>query len=133
MVSSPTLSEPPTWKRGVLVLATGALISVGSIAHIFYTASEEPFFFMRLQTLLLLEGLGAILLVSLVIWARTAVATARHIKASKLRVSLAAVTTGWTLLCAYYLVGSMGGCLEDYQRFRDGEPGTLGSVEASGT
>jgi len=131
MVAPHTLSEPQTWKQGVLVLVTGAVISVGSVAHILYTASEEPFFFMRLQTLLVLEGLGAILLVSLVIWAKAAVAAARRIQPSKLRVSLVAVAVGWTFLCVYYLTGSMGGCLEDYQRFRGGEPGTLGSVKAS--
>jgi len=117
--------------RGALVWVTGALISAGAIAHILYTASEEPFFFMSTWTLVTLEGLGLICLVLLGIWAKAAVLAARRFAVSQLRVPLSVAAMVWTLLCAFYLVTSMLGCLEDYRRFRAVQPGTLGSVNTA--
>ena len=115
--------------RGTLVWVTGALISAAAVTYILYTASEEPFFFMSTWTLVTLEGLGLIFLLLLGIWTKAAVATARRLAASTLRVPLSVATISWTLVCTFYLVVSMLGCLEDYRRFRTVQPGTLGSVD----
>lgn len=113
-----------------VVWIVGALISIASVTYIWYVASEEPFFFMSTATLVTLEGLGLILVVLLGIWAWVALAAART-EASKLRLPLSALALSWTLVCGLYLTISMLGCWQDYQRFRYGHPGTLGSVEAS--
>src|SRR5688572_19682141 len=115
--------------HGTLVGVTGTLISAGAVTYILYTASEEPFFFMSTWTLVTLEGLGLIFLVLLGIWTKAAVVAARRLAASKLRVPLSVAAITWTLLCTFYLVVSMLGCLDDYRRFRTVQPGTLGSVD----
>lgn len=120
------LVAPPG--RGTLVWFCGVLISAGAGSYILYTASEEPFFFMSPWTLVTLEGLGLMFAVLLGIWAKAALAAARRIAAAKLRIPLSAMTIAWTLLCTCYLLISMLGCLEDYRRFRTGQPGTLGSI-----
>ena len=122
------LVAPPG--RGTLIGLFGVLISAGAVSYILYTAAEEPFFFMSTWTLVTLEGLGLMLAVLLGIWAKAAVAAARRIRATKLRIPLSAVTIAWTLVCTCYLVVSMLGCLEDYRRFRTVQPGTLGSINA---
>jgi len=116
--------------RAIFVGVTGALISAGAVTYILYVASEEPFFFMSTWTLVTLEGLGLIFVVLFGIWAKAAVAAARQLATPKIRMTLTAAAISWTALCTLYLVVSMLGCLEDYQRFRQVQPGTLGGIDA---
>lgn len=128
MVFGPVARSGP--KPSARVWVTGALLSVASASYMLYVASEEPFFSMSIQTLVLLEGFGAILLVLLGIWAKAAVGAAQQIEPRNLGVPVATFAIAWSLLCTCYLVVSMVGCLEDFQNYR-ALPGTLGSVDAS--
>lgn len=119
-------SRPLAHARGAaFVPSAGLLLSGVGAAFVGYVASEEPFVFMSMPSLVLLEALGLGLLVLFGIWGFLAVSIARRARWQRLRVPLATLAGLWTLACVFYLGTSMASCWEDYLRFRHGVTGTL--------